>query len=95
VEAICEHTVLSKNVIICSTSSEIRITQDSHAVITQFRYSWKLCCDQKEQNASISGWKYKHKTYVSMQTVHVVEEYGQPKEMDRATQDVRYIFCFG
>jgi hypothetical protein len=30
-----------------------------------------------------------------MQTVHVVEKYGQPKEIDRATQDVKYIFCFG
>jgi hypothetical protein len=94
VEAICEHTVLSKNVVIC-TSSATRITQDSHSAMTQFRYSWKSCCDQKEQNTSISGWKYKHKTYVSMQTVHVVVEYEQPKEMNRATQDVRYIFCFG
>jgi len=30
-----------------------------------------------------------------MQTVHVLEKYGQSKEMDTVTQDVRYIFCFG
>jgi len=95
VEAICEHTVLSKDVVIRSTSSETRITQDSHAAITQFWYSSKSSCNQKEQNTSISGCKHKHKTYVSMQTVHMVEEYGQPREMDRAPQDVRYIVCFG
>jgi hypothetical protein len=95
VEAICEHTVLSKDVVICTTSSENRITQDSHAAIIQFWYSWKSSCDQNEQNTSISGCKHKHKTHVSMQTLHVVEEYGQPTEMDRATQDVGYIVCFG